>query len=521
MTQRTWNLDEIWPALLRLGMVNERTLPSWKADLERALLAATDAPKVDIGETSDGYHTFNELYDHRIALFLALCRTRSDAWKSRVHSDGSKFDGWFLVCIGRAPGTQISYHLPDSRWDEATMPEMDPAPFDGHTSAMVLKRLATLNPAPKVEPPIEPTRDAGKPGAPDGWKLGERWRLAEHGWKCHMHGMVHPAYVTAISNNYSVCLDIAKLKGYLVPAEPPVEQASGEADICVVCSEAGSRCKCSPLGTIRIGTPPAPGKPLFTRAEAERLDRDFGVLVPFADAPCHGQWSDRPCALPGGHTGQHFCEPEPVAPGKPDEAPQDEAWCSHGSRRPSRCEDCRAEKYVDSLRAQLADAEKELAIRTGEVESLRAAATAQVARIAELERQLAAEHAELLEWVKANGELSMRDGECVHCEAAINSGEKDHWQTCPLHPAHADKAAAVLAERERAISACETSIECFRCSGAGSIATGRGVVACGVCHGNRWLAPNSMQVAHRIKEGPAEFPGVQREDGAPAPKGTP
>lgn len=32
-----------------------------------------NTPK-DAGEVSDGYHTFNELYDHRIKLFITLCR---------------------------------------------------------------------------------------------------------------------------------------------------------------------------------------------------------------------------------------------------------------------------------------------------------------------------------------------------------------------------------------------------------------------------------------------------------------
>lgn len=45
---------------------------------------------------SDGYHTFKELYAHRVALFIALCNTliehESDVlvdrvWKSKFHSD--------------------------------------------------------------------------------------------------------------------------------------------------------------------------------------------------------------------------------------------------------------------------------------------------------------------------------------------------------------------------------------------------------------------------------------------------
>ena len=95
-------------------------------------------------DVSDGYHTFGELYDHRITLYLALCRGRTDAWKSRVHSDGTTFDGWFVVGIGGEPGNQITYHLPNARWDEATMPEVVPPEFDGHTAADVLARLAAL-----------------------------------------------------------------------------------------------------------------------------------------------------------------------------------------------------------------------------------------------------------------------------------------------------------------------------------------------------------------------------------------
>lgn len=102
------------------------------------------------GETSDGYHTFNELYDHRIALFIALCseidaRTPTGhVWRSKLHSDGSCFDGWFVMGIGTEPGDQITYHLPLSRWADTDWlgTERPQAPeFDGHTSSDVLQRL--------------------------------------------------------------------------------------------------------------------------------------------------------------------------------------------------------------------------------------------------------------------------------------------------------------------------------------------------------------------------------------------
>lgn len=45
--------------------------------------------KQDIGEFSDGFHTFNSLYHQRLILFAALVNTfPSLAWKSRKHSDG-------------------------------------------------------------------------------------------------------------------------------------------------------------------------------------------------------------------------------------------------------------------------------------------------------------------------------------------------------------------------------------------------------------------------------------------------
>jgi hypothetical protein len=105
----------------------------------------------EMGECDcDGYHTFKELYDHRITLFITLCklldRETWEGWRSKLHSDGTSFDGWFILGIGKSAGKQITYHLPMIRWDETEFAEtLDRAPeFDGHTSEDVLKRLATL-----------------------------------------------------------------------------------------------------------------------------------------------------------------------------------------------------------------------------------------------------------------------------------------------------------------------------------------------------------------------------------------
>lgn len=107
-----------------------------------------EVPKV--GAISDGYHTFDELYEHRITLYIALCKrlenTTLQPWRTKVHSDLSVWDGWFLLGIGTDPGEQITYHLPIEKWEEASFAiELERAPdFDGHTSADVLERLKQL-----------------------------------------------------------------------------------------------------------------------------------------------------------------------------------------------------------------------------------------------------------------------------------------------------------------------------------------------------------------------------------------
>jgi hypothetical protein len=107
----------------------------------------------DTGYISDGYHTFDELYEHRCLLFCMLLTMVSHqdtlpmgwdllAWKSLKHSDGSSIEGWFIagIYIG---GKQITYHLPLRMFNDlqsvetlATAPE-----WDGHTSQDVIERL--------------------------------------------------------------------------------------------------------------------------------------------------------------------------------------------------------------------------------------------------------------------------------------------------------------------------------------------------------------------------------------------
>jgi hypothetical protein len=112
------------------------------------------------GRISDGYHTFDELYDHRAVLYLALtnmeCRlvrtarpgsNTNSVWKSKLHADGTMFKGFFILgMVLREYSTDtevdVSYHLPMKYWYNSRALEISTAPeFDGYTPADVLDRL--------------------------------------------------------------------------------------------------------------------------------------------------------------------------------------------------------------------------------------------------------------------------------------------------------------------------------------------------------------------------------------------
>lgn len=100
----------------------------------------------------DGYHTFDELYAHRITLYIALCKLLvqdghpETVWRSRKHSDGSQWGNWFILGINTMAKTQITYHISDMYWDTCDFAvTLEKAPkFDGHTSLDVIKRLKTI-----------------------------------------------------------------------------------------------------------------------------------------------------------------------------------------------------------------------------------------------------------------------------------------------------------------------------------------------------------------------------------------
>ena len=123
---------------------------------------------VDIGELSDAYHTFNELYEFRKMYNAVLFNEwankndecinyEKEGWKnppkynvhkSWRHSDGELCfgGGWFIVSA-MLPTGLISNHYKAEDWDLFKIPEVDKAlfEFDGHTGNDVLERIKNLN----------------------------------------------------------------------------------------------------------------------------------------------------------------------------------------------------------------------------------------------------------------------------------------------------------------------------------------------------------------------------------------
>lgn len=103
----------------------------------------------DMGEVSDGYHTFNELYRYRMlynaAFFNLLARGgQVEVCKSRRHSDGEKCfgsDDWFIV-MAILPTGRVSNHYESKYWDLFDVPERETAfEYDGHTPNEAADRI--------------------------------------------------------------------------------------------------------------------------------------------------------------------------------------------------------------------------------------------------------------------------------------------------------------------------------------------------------------------------------------------
>ena len=109
----------------------------------------------DIGDVSDGFHTFNNLYEQRAILFAALVRAYKDkAWKSYRHADGEYCfgGGWFIVGIDTPEGS-YTYHYENKYWDMFDCIDLPRGKhWDGHTEADAETRLMSLYPEPQWVP---------------------------------------------------------------------------------------------------------------------------------------------------------------------------------------------------------------------------------------------------------------------------------------------------------------------------------------------------------------------------------
>ncbi len=111
-----------------------------------SVLADLIEPQPIDGNTSDGYHTFNELYHHRAVLFSVIVKIFADrAWKSKLHADGTMYNGMFIVGI-ETPNGQATYHYDvDPYWNMFQCKEVDRAPeWDGHTPDQAIERIGKL-----------------------------------------------------------------------------------------------------------------------------------------------------------------------------------------------------------------------------------------------------------------------------------------------------------------------------------------------------------------------------------------
>lgn len=144
-----------------------------RTELEKRLKELSPASIQVTGETSDGYHTFNELYEFRKVFNAALfnewtAQRKYSVHKSVRHSDGEYCfgGGWFIV-VAVLPGGQISNHYELKDWDLFNIPAKDRAlfHFDGHTANDVIERLKSLPASPvsiNVEQEIRKAFNAAK-----------------------------------------------------------------------------------------------------------------------------------------------------------------------------------------------------------------------------------------------------------------------------------------------------------------------------------------------------------------------
>ena len=70
---------------------------------------------------SDGQHTFEELYQNRYELVIALAKAKADTldvWRTETTFNYCAYIDRFILGIGKKEGEQITYLLPMSLWEK-------------------------------------------------------------------------------------------------------------------------------------------------------------------------------------------------------------------------------------------------------------------------------------------------------------------------------------------------------------------------------------------------------------------
>lgn len=114
-------------------------------DEDEPVTAYLRIPDTGIGDLSDGYHTFNDLYYQRLVLFATIVNSNPlISWKSYKHEDGKLCfgGGWFIVGVDTPEGP-YTYHYENKYFDMFKCQELEVAKhFDGHTDKDVTRLLS-------------------------------------------------------------------------------------------------------------------------------------------------------------------------------------------------------------------------------------------------------------------------------------------------------------------------------------------------------------------------------------------
>ena len=131
---------------LDLKKIANVDLNMWES--EKAIqIPTSELRKMEMGELSDGYHTFNQLYHQRAVLFACIVnQNKNKAWKSFKHADGKYcFDSdreWFIVGVDTPQGS-YTYHYSKEYWDMFDCQELECGKeWDGHTEEDVTRLLS-------------------------------------------------------------------------------------------------------------------------------------------------------------------------------------------------------------------------------------------------------------------------------------------------------------------------------------------------------------------------------------------